>query len=122
MATTVDGLKLRAGFGRKDWLPPEPFGPDGWLMDRRDGKMRVIATAWEEDGVEWVHASISGVSMPTYYALVLLHNAVWGDDGYSYQHFVPKSTHVNIAENALHLFGRADGKPCMPNFGKHGTI
>lgn len=92
----------------------------GW--DSVDGTARVIVTAAEHDGQEWVHASMSRVGeMPTYDDLVLLHRAVFGE-GWAYQVFAPAEHHVNIHAFALHLWGRADGKPTMPNFGELGTI
>jgi hypothetical protein len=36
--------------------------------------------------------------------------------------FAPPAEHVNIHERALHLWGRVDGSPVMPNFGVYGTI
>lgn len=120
--TTVDGLKLRRVFGREEWDPPSPFGPDGWRMLHRNGSASVIATAAEHNGVEYVHASIAdSVVLPSYADLVLLHKAVFGD-GYAYQVFAPSTQHVNIHLNALHLWGRADGRPCLPEFGLAGTI
>lgn len=71
----------------------------------------------------WLHASISlQERMPTYEDLVMLHKAVWQDDGWSYQAFAPKSAHVNIHEFTLHLWGRPDGRPELPNFGAAGSI
>ncbi|TQK29408.1 hypothetical protein [Arthrobacter sp. SLBN-53] len=59
--------------------------------------------------------------MPTYDELGRLHRAAFGD-GYAYQVFAPAAQHVNIHQNALHLWGRADGPPCLPEFGLFGTI
>ena len=123
MSHTINGLRLRSTFGRADWLVPDPFGPDGWRMIRRDGTGSVIVTAFpHHDGTEWIHASIAGDDMPTYDDLCTLHAAVWGTTGWSYQAFAPSSDHVNIHQHALHLWGRADGHAVMPNFGKAGTI
>lgn len=122
MATTINGLRLRQVFGRKEWQVPEPFGPDGWRMFSVDGKSSVIVTVivtafdWQQ-GVEYAHASIARQTMPSYEDLVTLHQAVWGDTGYAYQMFVPRESHVNIHSHALHLWGRADGAPLLPDFG-----
>lgn len=117
MTATINGLDLRREFGRKDWFPPEPFGPDGWRMFARDGRASVITTTCDFDGIEWHHASIARDRMPTYDDLVTLHAAVWGRDGWAYQLFAPSTDHVNIHEHALHLWGRVDGQPVLPNFG-----
>lgn len=120
--TTVDGLKLRRVFGRDEWCPPKPFGPDGWRMLHRNGSASVIATAAEFDDITFVHASIAdSVVLPSYADLVVLHKAVFGD-GYAYQVFAPALQHVNIHPNALHLWGRADGLACLPEFGFAGSI
>lgn len=120
----VDPLKVRRVLGRKEWMPPVPHG-NGWWFDTFDPSnyKRVLVTVSIEDGVEWIHASISYSDveqMPTYDDLKLLHQAVF--PGISYQVFVPEDQHINIRNNVLHLWGRADGKGVLPDFGKHGTI
>lgn len=123
MTTTIDGLRLRRALGRNAWLPPEPFGPDGWLLDSRFDAARVIVTSWRDDGIDWTHASMSHADrVPTYDELCLLHRAVWGDDGWAYQVHAPREAHVNLHAYVLHLWGRADGRAVLPNFGKYGTI
>lgn len=118
MATTVNGLRLRQVFGRDGWQVPEPFGPDGWRMLSKDGRASVIVTVWDEGGVEYIHASMTAPEdTPTYCDLVTLHKAVWGTEGYAYQMFVPQSSHINIHPRALHLWGRSDGAPLLPDFG-----
>lgn len=97
--------------GRDDWHAPTPFGPAGWKMVRKDRTGSIIVTEGED---EWIHASIAWTDrLPTYEELGQLHRAVWGD-GFAYQQFVPSEFHVNIHAYALHLWGRADGAPCMP--------
>lgn len=117
----VDGLRLRRVMGRKIWAVPERFGP-GWAMRNAvvDGSV-IVTIAPDDDGVEWVHASIAyRHRLPTYDELCQLHRAVFGD-GFAYQQFVPPELHVSIHEHALHLWGRADGKPVLPVMDQ-GTI
>lgn len=115
-------LEMRRKLGRKEWNVPTPFGPDGWMLDRLDGAARIIATRFDWDGIEWVHAStVTEGRMPTYDDLVLMHQAVFGD-GYAYQAFVPRDRHINIHGGALHLWGRLDGAAVLPEFGKFGSI
>jgi hypothetical protein len=122
MIRHLDGLKIRRRLGRDVWGIPIEFGPDGWRFDAKDGSGRIIVTCWDhDDGLAWVHASISRLQgVPPYEDLKLVHHAVWGD-GYAYQVFVPPSEHVNIHERALHLWGRLDGEPAFPPF-NWGTI
>lgn len=95
------------------------FAPHAeWLIEHMDDDVDVDPT---EDDL-WLHASISHGGEPLTYAdLTLLHHAVWGPAGWSYQVFAPESEHVNIYE-ALHLWGRLDGRKELPNFGALGTI
>lgn len=101
------------------------FGPAGVMFLHRPSRTSVLVSQSDiadGDGTEWVHASIAHTDqMPTYRELVILHRAVFGDR-YAYQIFVPQKFHVNIHANALHLWGRADGKPVTPEFGSGGTI
>ncbi len=121
MTASVDGLAIRRGLGRREWAPPERFGPDGWWLDRRDGTARVIASVADHGGVEWIHASMSRPTTPTYDDLCLLRKAVFGD-GWSYQVFAPPRAHIDLHPTCLHLWGRLDGAPVLPDFGAHGTI
>lgn len=81
-----------------------------------DGQSSVIVTCADHEGDDWVHASVAHAdTMPTYTDLKALHAAVFGN-GWAYQVFAAPSDHVNIHEYALHLWGRLDGKPVLPDF------
>lgn len=117
---TIDGLKLRRVMGRVEWRAPEPFGPDGWRMDSYGTTGRVIVTTTPPlaDLSVWHHASMSWRDrLPTYEEMGQLHRAIWGRDGWAYHVFAPEDSHINIDENTLHLWGIADGRPIMPDFG-----
>lgn len=124
MATTVDPLRLRKLLGPDEWSVPRVFGPNGWALVNRYGDGTVIVSADVWDGVEWVHASMTRSDrVPSYSDLCRLHHAAFPPHGWSYQVFPPKSAHVNVHENALHLWGRADGRRAdLPDFGSEGTI
>lgn len=116
----LNALQIRRRLGRSTWAAPVPFGPDGWRIDQLDGTARILATVDEYGGVEWVHASISRIDrIPSYGDLKMLHDAVYRD-GWAYQVFAPAAEHVNIHATALHLFGRLDGAPTLPDF-TYGT-
>jgi hypothetical protein len=119
VSSHVDGLVLRRIMGRDEWEPPEPFGPDGWMMRHRVDGTLIATCAEADDGVEWVHASIAFTDRdPTYLDLKRLHRAVfWRGEGFAYQVFLTGPEHVNIHEHALHLWGRLDGQPVLPRFG-----
>lgn len=123
MSTSFDALRIRRVLGIGDWMAPKPFGPDGWSFLHRRSDSSVIVSCSDLTGAEWVHASIAHPDrMPTYDDLKLLHSAVF-IGGWAYQVFAPFSDHVNIHEHALHLFGRLDGKPELPDFtGGSGSI
>jgi hypothetical protein len=116
-ASNLNALRIRRSLGHREWDAPAPYGPDGWTFAHRamPGSI-IVSCAPAEDGQEWVHASIAWqYRMPTYDDLKLLHRAVFGD-GWAYQVFAPGSEHVNIHQYALHLFGRLDGRPALPDF------
>lgn len=126
--TTINSLQIRRILGKESWSVPIPFGPDGWEFDGINGNVgRIFVTAsdWKYDdewkGLEFLHASIARPEMPTYDDLKLLHSAIF--KGFAYQVFSPASSHINIHNTALHLWGRVDGKPWgIPDFGVWGQI
>lgn len=124
MSTSFDALGIRARLGRADWSAPRPFGPDGWMFQCITAPGAILVTAGPAPGSseDWWHASIARPQMPTYEDLILMHRAVWWPSGWAYQVFAPPAAHVNIHEHALHLWGRPDGSPVLPNFGAGGSI
>lgn len=111
-------------------LDQQDQGPDGFrarfgerVRGHREHRYSVIVTAFESEPARtWVHASISSPKrMPTYNDLDSLHRAVFGE-GYAYQVFVGGDKHVNLHPYCLHLWGRADGTPALPDFGQFGMI
>lgn len=123
IAGSLRPLLVRRILGRDVWGIPRPYGPDGMILHRADGKRSVlVSVAPDSEGVEWIHASIAGRDeLPTYDELTQLHRAVW-PSGFAYQCFVPPASHVNIHPYALHLWGRLDGLNPIPDFGKEATI
>lgn len=116
MAGDLNPLDIRRRLGRTEWAPPLSFGPDGWGFQHRTVHGSILVTAAEHEGANWVHASIAWQDhTPSYDDLKVLHGAVFGD-GWAYQVFAPPTDHVNIHQHALHLFGRIDGKPALPDF------
>lgn len=99
---------------------PEQYGPQGIHLKMLTGageKGSIIVTQADHDDVEWIHASIALVDRdPTYAELALLARAVFGRRRWSYQVFAPETEHVNIHQHALHVWGRVDGKPVLPDF------
>jgi hypothetical protein len=124
VSTSIDALKIRRIMGRRMWSVPMPMGPDGWRLDSlwENGRMIVTCSDWDDDPTEWLHASMAfETRVPAYDELARMHRAVFGT-GYAYQVFVGGRQHINIHANALHLWGRLDGKPCLPEFGQFGSI
>lgn len=106
------------------WGKPQPVGEDSWMIDGTHRRVVVSIDNYSDIDVPWIHASISyrnQAYMPSYRDLKQLHDAVFGD-GHAYQCFVPAADYVNITENVLHLWGRADGLPVLPDFGRENTI
>lgn len=122
-ADRIDAKAIRRRLGR-EWNRPVPMGEDGWLFTGHTRNIIVTLDFESEPGTDWVHASIAYRDtslMPAYADLATLHYAVFGN-GHSYQVFVPGAQHINIRRNVLHLWGRLDGKPVLPDFGQFGTI
>lgn len=130
LRSRIDALAIRRRLGRKEWTPPAPWG-EGWAFRTMDERgLYIICTYWPRDldsddpwENDWIHASVSGLGnrMPSYADLKLLHHGVFGA-GHAYQVFVPPAEHINITENVLHLWGRADGRAALPDFGRFGQI
>lgn len=119
---TLNGLEIRRRLGRDTWRAPKPYGLDGWTFVNGRGGSIVISVARHDDGVDWIHASIARTDwMPDYRDLQLLHRAVF-EDRWAYQVFAPPADHINIHALCLHLCGRLDGQPVLPNFGAGGSI
>lgn len=138
MLSRIDPLQIRRTLGRELWGPPSPFGPTGWRFQQREqgGLREIVAEVLVSqapqpmpgleatDHTEWIHASMvrAAPALPSYEDLCQLKLAVWGPEGEAYQVFARASRHVNIHAGALHLWGRADGRPVLPDFGAGGTI
>ena len=121
-------LDIRRRLGRDRWgAPHHPPGLAVWRLITRLGHGRpqsvIVSAGIYTDGSTWLHASIAGfgTDLPDWDDLTRLHAAVW-PDGHAYQCFVPRDEHVNLHPSALHLWGRADGRPLLPDFGAWGTI
>lgn len=115
MTTHFAPLKIRQRLGQA-WGPPSEFGTDGWQYRHTFERGAVIITCSDHDGFEGeiVHASMAFVDRdPTYLEMAHLQRSVW-PGGYAYMVFAPEEFHVNIHEHALHLWGRLDGKPLLP--------
>jgi len=128
----LDVKAMHARFGGAPyWMQPIVLvfngveSEDAWVFEGPGG-CRVIVSydSDSEPGVEWVHASMGYAMqerMPSYNDLKRMHYGVFGD-GFAYQCFVSPGEHINIRSNVLHLWGRLDGRPALPNFGWQGTI
>lgn len=117
-----DVLAIRKRLGKDSWSKPYEFVKHQWVYDSLWSSTRriiVSSAPWitpgDEGMVDWLHASISGKILPTYDDLKMLHQAVFVD-GWAYQVFAPPHRHINIHDKVLHLFGRVDGQPQLPDF------
>jgi hypothetical protein len=125
----IDAIAIRRRFGH-GWtcellVYEGEDAEDCWVFFGPSGQKVIVSYDPDsEPGVEWVHASVSwntNYRLPSYFDLKQMHAAVFGD-GFAYQCFVPGDKHINIKSNVLHLWGKLDGSPALPDFGKHGTI
>lgn len=119
----VNILQIRRRMGVDLWRPSRPFGDDGWVMDNVGSDQRIIVSYHGVlDGHHWLHASISNryEGLPSHDDMARLHRAVWGEAGWAYEIRAPIGSHINIHPRALHLWGRLDGQPALPDFAGGG--
>ena len=107
----------------------------GWILKKQndDGGMwlhfqsyrSIIASiAKEDDGRWWIHASIAHANqnrMPRYEELAMMKKNWIGEDHKAIMIFAEKKHHVNIRNNALHLFSCID-EDVLPEFSSMGTL
>lgn len=112
-----------ARYKTEQWYP---FGPRGFRFKLKSldfGWGSIIVSQDDHENFEWIHASLAwGEDDPTYAELKLLHESVFTKHRFAYQVFAAASEHISIHDHALHLWGRADGKNELPDFGREGTI
>jgi hypothetical protein len=123
-AIDIKAIDRRLNPDRRMWDKPERWGDDAWFITGPHQCIIVSLDQASDPGTDWIHASISyqmRSRMPSYNDLKMLHRAVFGDAP-AYQCFVPEGEHINQTHNVLHLWGKLDGKPALPNFGWLGTI
>lgn len=87
-------------------------GPNGvFHLPHRGAVLRVIAS----DGLGWEHVSVSlQARTPTWAEMDLVKRIFWRDDETVMQLHVPRSDHVNLAKNALHLWKPVDAEIPRP--------
>lgn len=120
----IEADAIRQRLGNANWMAPEPLGEDSWTIQGPGRRIIISVDLDSEPGTEWIHASVAYKDdwrIPSYSDLKQMHAAVF-DSGHAYQCFVPPGEHINITSNVLHLWGRLDGKPSLPDFGRLGTI
>lgn len=103
-----------------NWTPIGEFGPGGWTYVDRRRRLSVIQTLSDKndfgDGRTWLHVSIASPDrMPTYDELIELKATFVGEDRKAIMVLPPRSEHVNIHPNCLHLYCCLDGDP-LPDF------
>lgn len=101
------------------WRKVCDFGPCGAAYAAGNG-LRVIVTASEpgdhDDNHAWLHVSVSrGDRLPNYDDLVRVKEIFVGTERKAMMIFPPRSKHVNIHPNCLHLYSCLDGDP-LPEF------
>lgn len=90
---------------------------DGVHYSRYDVSL-IISVAKEKDGRLWCHLSVAlPYSTPSYKMLCDLKEEFLGPDRKAIQVFAPKSEHINIHPNCLHLWCCLEGD-LIPDFRK----
>jgi hypothetical protein len=111
-------------------IAKQAFGPAGILLRLRYGTElldgSLIVSQADYGDVEWLHASLAWEQRdPSHDEMNLLHRAVFGRRRWAYAVHAPADRHVDGTrmtavgpghEHALHLWGRVDGAPVLPDF------
>lgn len=106
-------------------LPVVFMGPDAADYMRawtHNGLMIIASVGKYEDGLEWLHVSVSRKSrIPSYEDITRVKRDFIGEDRKAITVLPEKKYHVNLHENCLHLFYSADNP--LPEFSAGlGTI
>ena len=106
-------------------LPVVLMGPDAADYMRaweHNGLMIIASVGKYEDGLEWLHLSVSRKSrIPNYEDITRVKRDFIGEDRKAITVLPEKKYHVNLHENCLHLFYSADNP--LPEFSAGlGTI
>lgn len=101
-------------------LPPQwtlvQRGADGASYRRVDRLAVITSACIERDGRRWLHVSCSRAKrIPSYEDLAHVKRVFIGEDRFAVQVFAPKTQHVNLHPNVLHLWCCLDGHP-LPDF------
>lgn len=93
---------------------------DGAMYMSRDGMSVIVSWHKEDDGRHWLHVSCARKNrLPSWDDVADVKRMFVGDGRYAYQVIPPKSKHVNIHPNCLHLWAPLEGAQPLPDF-THG--
>ena len=93
----------------------------GTACKKRSG-LAIIASVELRDGNLWYHVSLSRNGKMPSYADISWVKEIWMGDRWAIQCFVPKSEHVNIHPNCLHLWHSLTSPRPFPEFAVQGNI
>lgn len=90
------------------------------FFDAASGLSVIISGAVERDGRRWIHLSVARPHrMPDWDDLVFAKELFLGREAHALQVIPPRSEHVNIHPNCLHLWSCPDER-VLPDF-THGS-
>ena len=92
-------------------------GADGGWFRHTGLGLKAASTVREIDGVWWRHTSVTRYDgrMPRHLDVAFIKREFHGD-GYAYGVHPPKAKYVDIHSRCLHVWGRLDGAPVLPEF------
>lgn len=95
-------------------------GQDGQAWVRKGNLSCIWSIARELDGKLWLHVSVSHPShLPGYYDFVEVKEVFVGSERTALHVFPPRSRHINIDKNCLHLWCCLEGE-VTPDFSRGG--
>lgn len=90
------------------------------LLAFTNGYLQILFSVSEEDDKQiWIHVSVSrsNGTVPDYRDMKYVKDCFFGNNRYAYQVFPTQEDHYTLPFiEVLHLWGRADGHPVLPDF------
>lgn len=99
-----------------EWHIAEDGGEGKAFVNRMRRLSVIVSGDIELDGRRWVHFSVASPDrLPSWDTLVEMKELFLGKERKAIQVIPPRTEHVNIHKNCLHLFVCLDGDP-LPDF------
>lgn len=98
------------------WKVVKELDDGAWYQNKPSRIAVLVSGCIEADQRRWIHVSVSRPERhPSHEDLAFVKDHFIGPETYAYTVYPPRSKHVNIHPNCLHLWSPLDG-PILPEF------